>query len=316
MSDQNTPSTPVIEAPASTEVASENLETQENLEAEEEAKDASAEAPKEPKKEEAPKKNSRKFKLKVDGKEFEEEVNLDDDEYLTRHFQLAKASQKRMQEYSQLQKDVADFVKELKENPRKVLSDPNIGVDIKEFAAMILEEEIANSQKSPEQLAKEKLEGRLKELEDERKAEKEEFKRQEFQRLQQQAHDDYDRQISAALETTDLPKSPYIVKKVADYMLLALQNGVDASPADVLPLVRDEMVNDLKEMFGVMPDEVIESIVGKDVITRIRKKSIAKAKAQGTPPAPLKSGLKDTGTSTKKEEEVKKKMSFKEFLGV
>lgn len=257
----------------------------------------------------------KKYKLKVDGKELEEEVNLDDDEYMTRQLQLAKAAQKRMGEYSQLEKEVRTFIEELRKNPRKVLADPTIGIDIKNLAKEIIEEEIANSQKSPEQLEKEKLEKELKAIKEEREKEKEESKKKELERLQQQEYERYDMLMTQALDKSDLPKSPYVVKKIADYMLLGLEQGHDITPEDVLPIVREEMQNDLKDMFAVMPDEVIEALVGKDVISRIRKKNIAKAKQQ--PPAPLKSAVKDTGQSSdNNKDEPKQKKTIKELFGV
>lgn len=285
------------------EVVEENVEEGAELEA--------AAEPVEPKVEEK-KANKRKFKLKVDGRDFEEEVDLDNDEYLTKQLQLAKASQKRMSEFSQLQKEVGQFLADLKKNPRKVLSDPRIGLDVKQLAAEIIEEEISNSQKSPEQIEKEKLEMRLRELEDERKTEKEESRKQEFDRIQQQEFERYDTMMTKTLEKSDLPKSPYIIKKMADYMLMGLNQGLDVTPEDVLPLVREEMQNDLKEMFAVMPEDVIESIIGKDVISRLRKKNIAKAKA--APPQPLKSQLKDSGQKTDKSEDKSPKQSYKDFF--
>jgi len=118
--------------------------------------------------------------------------------------------------------------------------------------------------------------------------------------------------MSKALESSDLPKSPYVVKKMADYMLLGLNEGIDVSPEDVLPLVREEIQNDLRDMFAVMPDEVIEKIVGKEVFSRVRKKNVAKAKAA---PAPVKSSIKDTGASKQTSSSAEKK-SFRDFFGV
>jgi hypothetical protein len=254
----------------------------------------------------------KKLKLKVDGREYEEEVNFDDDEYLTKQMQLAKAAQKRMGEYATLEKQVKSFIEELKKNPRKVLADPNIGIDVKQLAASIIEEEIANSQKSPEQLEKEKLETRLRELEDERKKEKEDFERKEFERLQQQAYERYDTQMATALEKSDLPKSPYVIKKMADYMLLGLQQGLDVTADDVIPLVREEIQSDLKEMFAVMPEDVIEKIIGKDPLNRIRKKNVAKAKA-----VPQQTGKpKDVGANESAKSSAAKKQTFKDFFGL
>lgn len=263
-------------------------------------------------------KQLKKLKLKVDGKEEDFEFDPNDDEFMTRQLQMSKMGQKRAQEFSQLQKEVADFIQELKANPRKILSDPNIGIDIKKMAAEVIEEEIENSKKSPQQLEKEKLEAELQELKDQRQREKSENDKREFERLQAHEYERYDTLMTQALDKSDLPKTPYVVKKMADYMLLGLQNGVDVSPQDVLPLVRQEMQNDLKEMFAVMPDEVIEALVGKDVIGRIRKKSVAKAK-QGTPPTPVSKAVKDVGqTSTTEEKKAStgKKTTFKDFFGV
>jgi len=268
---------------------------------------------KETKAEKELKKQIKKLKLKVDGKELEEEFDLSDDEYLTKQIQLAKVAQKRMSEYATLEKEVRNFIEDLRKDPRKVLSDPNIGIDIKQLAASIIEDEITASKKSPEQLEKEKLENELKSLKEEREREKEEKKQLELERLQQQEHQRYDQLMTKALEKSDLPKSPYIVKKMANYMLLGLQQGLDVTPEDVLPLVREEMTNDLKEMFAVMPDEVIEALVGKDVITRIRKKNIAKAKAQ--PPVPVNKSIQDTGKQIEDKSAAEKK-SFKQFFGV
>src|ERR1019366_8438204 len=201
-------------------------------------------------------------------KEFDEELPFEMDdtpenvEWLTKNLQMSKAASKRMSEYSQLEKEVSQFLADLRKDPRKVLSDPNINVDVKKLAASIIEEEIANAQKSPDQLEREKFQKELQQLKDEREQEKKTYSEKELERLQQTEYERYDMQMTQALEKSDLPKSPYVIKKMADYMLLGLQNKIDVSPADVIPLVREEMTNDLKEMFAVMPDEVIESIIG------------------------------------------------------
>lgn len=296
------------------ESSSQAVEGLEGAAAEGEAQEAAVEAKKEAAR-------IRKLKLKVDGQELEEELpfELDDNpevvEYMTRQLQLSKAAQKRMAESSQLQKEVKYFLEELRKNPKKVLADPSIGIDVKQLAAQIIEEEIANAQKSPEQLEKERLENELKSLQEEREREREEAREKEFARLQEIEYERYDTLISKAIETSDLPKSPYVVKKIADYMLLGLNEGIDVSPEDVLPLVRDEIQNDLRDMFAVMPDEVIEKIVGKDVFNRVRKKNVAKAKSA---PQPVKSAIKDTGVSTKASSTSSdaQKKTFRDFFGV
>lgn len=262
-----------------------------------------------------------KLQIKVDGRiedielPFQFDDNPEAKEYLQRNLQKSKAFDKRAAEYTQLEKEVRGFIEELRKNPAKVLRDPTVGVDIKKLAASVIEEEIANSKKSPEQLAKEGLEAELKAIKQEREKEKEENKAKEFERLQSQEFERYDMLMTKALESSDLPKSPYVVKKIADYMLMGLQEGIDVAPEDVLPLVREEMQGDLKEMFAVMPDEVIEAIVGKDILTRLRKKNLKKA--QSAPPTPINKSITDVGTKKGgSNKEPAKKVSMKSFFGI
>lgn len=314
MSDVNTPA-PAAEGSVSESV--ESSESTENLEAsegEESAPEADASLSKAEQKEAV--KQLRKLKLKVDGKDIEEEFDPADDEYLVKQFQKARAFEKRAQEYSALEKNVRNFVEELRKNPRKVLGDPNLGVDLKQLAASILEEEIQNSQKTPEQIEKEKLQNELNSMKEEREREKKEAQQKEFERIQEQAYTQYETQVEKALEKSNLPASPYIIGKIADYMLIGLQEKLDITPDDVIPLVRDEMQNDLKQMFNVMPDEVVEQLVGKDVINRLRKKNLAKAKeAIKTIPS---AKAPDVGQSSKAEVKDDKsgKKTIKEMWGI
>lgn len=262
-------------------------------------------------------KQLKKLTMKYNGKTEEVSFDPNDDEYLTRQFQLAKLGQTKSQEYAQLQKEVKTFVEELRKNPAKILANPNIGVDVKKLAAEIVQQEIANSQKTPEQLEKEKLETELKELKEAREQEKQEFQQKEFQRLTDQAIQTYDQQISEVIESSDLPKSPYVIKKMADYLMLGLQEGMDISAQDIYPLVREEIVDDIKQMFQVMPEDVIEKIIGKDVFKKLRNKKVQQVKAaQGTPTStnPL-SQVKDTGKTGKEVKKDVKKQNFKSFFG-
>lgn len=309
----------------STELESQELESSEQGTSEAEggepvAKETKAEAKKEAAR-------IKKLKLKVDKGEIEEELPFDipDDpkaiEYMTRQLQMSKVAQKRMAEASQIEKDMRLFIEQLRKDPESILADPAIGLDLKDFAAKIIEREIENSKKSPEQLEKERLEGELKRLQEEREREREELKSKELERLREQEVERLDLQMEKALTSQGLPKSPYFVKKIADYMLAGMQAGLDVQPEDVIPLVKEEMEKDLKEMFAVMPEDVIETVIqnvfGKDVLTKMRKKQLAKAKEAKAVPQPLNSSVKDVGA--KKEEgnkEPAKKLTFKEFFGV
>lgn len=259
----------------------------------------------------------RSLRLKVDGREIDEDLPFDipDDpeavEYMKRHLQMSRMGTKRAQEYAQLEKEIRQMITEGTKNPRKLLKE--LSIDERELARQIIEQEIENAQKSPEQLEKEKIEAELRALKEEREQEKQNFEKKEFERLQEQAYEKYDQQMTVALDKSDLPKEPYVVKKIADYMLVALQAGYDVSAEDVVPLVREEIKNDLQALIRVMPDEAIEQFLGKEVFGRFRKKNLAKAKEAST--VSSAKAVKDTGGKvTAKESE--KKVSYKDFFGI
>lgn len=264
------------------------------------------------------KKTLKSIKIKYNGKEIQEDLpfEIPDDpkavEYMRKQLQMSKMAQSKSQELSNYQRDAFEFLEQLKKNPRKVLTDPNINVDLKKIAQEILEEEIENAKKSPEQLEKEKLQSELKAMKEEREKEREENQKREFERNQQQAYEKYENDIISALDTSDIPKNPYFVKRIADYLLIGLNNGLDVSATDVLPLVREEMHSDLNAMFSVMPEEVIESIIGKENLGRVRKKNLQKVK-QAIP----KPQIKDVGLKTQTEaaKDSAKKQSMKDFFG-
>jgi hypothetical protein len=263
------------------------------------------------------------LRIKVDGQEFDEKLPFELDEsnkeaveYMKRQLQFSKAAQKRMGEKAQIENEVRSFFEQLKSNPRKILADPAIGIDLKKLAAQMIEEEIANSQKSPDQLAKEKLQAELQEERDARKREKEENDKREFERIQETEYERYDTLMTQALEKSDLPKSPYVVKKMADYMMLGLQNNMDVNPEDVLPLVREEILEDIRQMSQAMPLETLEKLFGGDILTKIRKGNVAKAKSKTQPSSPKLPDVGATRAEPKKALDDSKKVTFKKFFGV
>jgi HD-GYP domain-containing protein (c-di-GMP phosphodiesterase class II) len=284
--------------------------------------EASSQASAEAKAAAAAAKKLKSLKLKVDGEEFEEELpfEIEDNpeavQYLQRQLQLAKVSGKRMSEYTELRNDVNKFLELLQKDPVAALSDPAIGLDVKKFATQIIEQEIENSKKSPEQLEREKIEAELKALKAEREREKEETRKKELERLQQQEYERMDMLMEKALEKSELPKSPYVIKKIADYMLMGVQQGIDVTPEDVLPLVREEILDDVKQMFAVMPEEVVERVVGKDTLNKLRKKNLARARQAPQTGASVKASVKDVAAAEKKEDSTAQKKTIKELLGV
>lgn len=296
------------------ELTDAELEAAEAEEEAEEGKKDEGKDKKSKKEEKALEKRLKKLKLKVDGKEEELELDLDNDEELTRHLQMARMGQKRASEKAQLEKELTAFFEAVKNDPLSIL-EQELGMDKEKIIEDYINAQIEAAKKSPEQIEREKMEKELQALRNERKREKEEAERRELERLQQQEFERVDMQMEQALSKSDLPKSPFVVKKIADYMLVAIEAGYDVSPEDVIPLVREEMHNDLKEMFGALPEEVVEGLLGEQVINKLRKRRVAKA--QEAKKALPSSKVADTGAVKKEDSnKPKEKLDYKKFFGV
>lgn len=260
------------------------------------------------------KRKLKELELKVDGKVVKEslpfEVDADNKEmvdYLTRQLQMAKGFHNRANYAKTLETEITEFFNNLKSDPLSVLSDPNIGLDIKEIVNAYAKRELENSKKTPEQLKAEELEKELAKVKKEREREQEELRKQKTEMLEKQAYAEYEQSIINAIEaTTDLPKSAYVVRKFADMMLSAMEMGVKVTPEEIAPLVKKEVHADIKQMFEAAPDEVVESFFGKDRLAKLRKKNVDKALNT----APLKQ-VKDVGVQ---EEKPVVKKTYRDFF--
>jgi hypothetical protein len=261
-------------------------------------------------------KKIKKLKLKFNGKEIEEDLPFEIEEahadWLVKQRQKAMLADHKANEYSNLERQIGAFLNELKANPKKVLRDPNINADLKALAAEILEEEIVRSQKTPEELRAEEAEAKLQELMSEREKEKQEAEAREFERLMEREYERYDTLMSSAIESSDLPQSPYVVKKMTEMMMLAVENNIDIDPKDIIPLIRDEIHADIQQMFGKMPAELIEQIIGKETLGKLKNHRKSSVK----PPVPVKAAVKDVAQSKEEKKESKEQQTIRGFFGI
>jgi hypothetical protein len=254
--------------------------------------------------------NVKEYLLKVNGKERNVKLDLSNEEEVRKYLQKAIAADEQFQHAAEVKKAAMEFIEELKKNPRRVLTDPSIGIDVKQFAEAILNEEITQLQKTPEQIERERLEAELLDLRTKAKDQAEAAQRAEIARLQSEQERVIESEIQAVLEAGGIPKTARTVKQMAELMLVGLQNGIDLSTKDIAQVVKKNVTSDFKEIIESLSDDQLELFLGRDVITRLRRKSIAKAKAITTA-----NQIADTG-SRKAEPEEPKKQTIKEFFGV
>jgi hypothetical protein len=248
----------------------------------------------------------RKLKLKFEGKE--EELS---EEEVIKLAQLGKMGHKKSQEKADLEKQVNEFIAQLQKDPFAVLSDPRLGIDVKKQLVGFLEKQVAEEKKSPEQKANEKASKELEQLRAEKTKLEQERTQERLANEQQKAAYEIDNSIKNAIKGAGLPESPYVIKRYADFMLAALENGIDISTTDISPLVKNEIESDIREMFKAAPDELVEQFLGKDRIKGMKSKRLTETQKQLVKAAPVQ----DTGRSSAPDKkEPPKKMTMKEFF--
>lgn len=270
---------------------------------------------------EAPKASNKKsYELKVNNQIRKMELDLDNDQEITKHLSKAAAFDSKAQEAAELRKQIdsiADYLNTAKGDKatmRQLIRE--LGGDERELAQMIMEEQLEQAKKSPEQLEHEKV---LQELEKERKRAKsleDEKQSIEMQRLLEAEQSKIDTEMTEVLESAGVPKNAYFVKRLADYALIAAREGVDVPMKDLVPLVMKEVKEDLRQLMDLSKDEFVEDLLSKDRIANIRKKHLAASRSQG---AGIKSAssIKDTGSNQPSEKALsptEKKVKLKDYL--
>lgn len=250
----------------------------------------------------------RSYKIKVNGEEKNVDIDFNNEADIIRRLQMAEAGQAAMQKSAELERNFESELNSLVDDPIAMLE--QLGIDVDKLMEDRIEDRITQLKKSPEQLAKDAQDQELTELRKRIKDEEEKRADVEFQQLQAQATSDLDQDITEALSSTaELPKSPYVVKRMADALLLAINNGhEDVTAKDVLPWVQKEINEEMKELMSAMPDKVLENYLGSQTLDRLRKNRLAKMSA------PKASDIKETGTKVPEIKENKKKIKMSDWL--
>ena len=248
------------------------------------------------------------FKIKVNGEERDVTLDWNNKEDIVRRLQMAEAGQGAMQRSAEMERNYEREIQGLMDNPWEALAE--LGFDVDELAEQRIQDRINQLQKSPEQVAAEARDTELEELRQRLKNEEQQRESFEFQKLQQEAEVDLDNQITDALSsTTELPKSPYVVKRVADAMLMAMENGRDDVTAkDVLPWVEKEINEEMQELMSAMPDKLLEKYLGNKTIDRLRQGRLSKMKTQPV------GKMRETGKAAPVENKPKRNIKLNDWL--
>lgn len=215
------------------------------------------------------------YRVKIDG----EELDVTEDELLS-GYQSTKSAQQRFNEAARLRKQSEELIRIAKTDPKKLLAHPDIGVDLRQFANEILAEMVEEEMLSPQEKELRDTKKRLMEYEDERRQAEEVAKNAEFEKYSQLYEQEYTTNIVSALETSGLPKTESTVKKMASYMLLALENGLDVKPSDVVEFVKNDYITEVNSLFGSADSDTILSLLGENISSKVVKGHLNKVKGR------------------------------------
>lgn len=228
------------------------------------------------------------YKFKIDDQEVTEELTEED---VTKYLQKAKGADKRFQEAATIKQQTERLYQLLKENPLSVIEKIH-GPKSREMMEKHLWQQIERERMDPQ--ARELLETkeRLQALEAEKKAFEEKQQQEQFTKLKLQHAQNFDKEIKEALTASGKPVTSYGYKRVAHYMLQAMNEGRQLSAKDAVPLMEADQQADFRAMFETVTEDQIIALLGEPVVEKIRKADLKRVRSgnlpQTPPPAPQK----------------------------
>jgi hypothetical protein len=214
-----------------------------------------------------------KHKVKVDGQEMEVDYDT-----LLKDYQTSKAAQQRFNEAAQTRKQAEEILQLFKQDPRKALTHPSIGVDLNSFAQQILAEQIEEAMLSPEQREARDMKKKLSIYEQQEQQQRERVKAEQEEQLRVTAESELSSTVMTALQSGGLPNTPATVTRIATYMYQAYQQGFEATPEQIINHVKNGYMDDVKTLLGSSPEETLLAILGPDVVNKIVKSQLNKVK--------------------------------------
>ena len=219
--------------------------------------------------------------LKVNGKQKE----IKDYNDMVRLAQLGLAANEKFQQASEKIRQAEAIVELLQTNPEKALA--RLGFDVREMAENYLRQELEKEVLTDEQRKVLELEQKLAEYEEEKKNKEEQEKANRIAELQRHYEAELSDKIINAIETYKLPRNERTISRIAEKLYVALESGYEIDPIDIAPLVKQEIEEELKGMYGTLDVDDMLSLLGEDNLKKIREYELKKVKEKA-PQNPIK----------------------------
>lgn len=216
----------------------------------------------------------KKLMLKVDGEEFEEEIDFNDEDGLRKKLQLARAAEKRMNEAKSAKAKAFEIIKAFEEDPKNIFK--RLGPKGREAAEAFLLEQIQEEMLDPKDKELRDLKKYKEEMEAEREKTKAEKEKAALAEQEARYAQEFQSTIIGALEKSGLPKSPDLVKRMASVMAKNLDLGIELTAEELASEVRSEIQGLLKSIVKDADGDHLLGLFGEDIATKIRKSDLRK----------------------------------------
>ncbi len=216
----------------------------------------------------------KKFKYKVDGEDVEEEIDLSNDEELTKRFRLSRAAEKRMAEAKSEKSKAFDIVKKFEDDPESILS--RLGPRGREVAEKFLLKQIQEEMLSPEEKAQRTRDEKASKWD---AAEEKRTKDEQTSAEEKQSNaiaQDYQNTIIGALKKLNLPATPTLFKNMAAMMQKSLKLGLELDASDLAEKIRADRDGEVKAITKDMDGDQLIAFFGDDIANKIRRSDLRK----------------------------------------
>jgi hypothetical protein len=223
----------------------------------------------------------KKYRLKVDGEEFEEELDLNNDEAIKELLQLKKGYSKRRDDIRKEKESLFTEKKQMKDLWDQMQNkDPFAHVRTKQEFRDILEKELLKFMEKDGMTPEQRELAELREYRAEMARREEEFKMQreaeELSKKEQALVGKFQQDLIQASEKAGLGKNPEIIKLMAKKMKQSIQYDLGLTADDIADEIKEEVQGMYKTILKNGDENFLTSFFDQEVVNKIRKADLKK----------------------------------------
>lgn len=257
----------------------------------------------------------RETKIEVDGRQMAineaqlkalwglpENEELTDKEFksLVSAYKAQKTADSRSQQASRQEKLVKEIAEMIQKNPWELLQ--RAGYDPRQLAEEYLTQAIEEEMLPENERELKKIRAEKEELERQYREEMTRREREQMELASKQAEQEITSQIIESLESSNLPKTPDVVQRIAKYMYLAETKGVNVPIKQIIPLVEEDLRNLNANILKSLDPNNRINYIGEDLLKQIRQDDLARLKRPESKPTPVSQAKQPQNKKLSKEE--------------